>query len=270
MFSVGCKIFYIPVLYGGNTMKIIDAHMHPFTNIGENIKWYNKEENSDFLLVRKDMERAGITKFCGSVITAGGNQEEKLINSNEKALLCYRENSDVYVPGVVIHPEFIEKSCEYIKKAHDMGLRLIGELTPYIYGWSSYMSAAEIFEYAASLDMTVSCHPTNMEDMKKLAETFPHMDIVYAHPGEKQILDNNIELLVKYENVYLDISGTGVQRYGAIKELINRAGKEKILFGTDYSVCNPATYVAAMMYENISDDEREYVFYKNAERVFKL
>ena len=244
--------------------------MHPFTDISENIKRYNKEENSDFALVRQDMERCGITKFCGSIISKCGSAKENLVNSNEKALACYEENSDVYVPGIVIHPEFVPESCDYIKKAHDKGMYLIGELTPYIYGWKTYMSACEIFEYAAYLDMTVNCHPTSMEDMKALAETFPKMNIVYAHPGEMQQVEDNLELLNKYENVCLDISGTGVQRYGAVKELVNRAGKEKILFGTDYSVCNPATYISAVMYENLTDDEREHIFYKNAERVYKL
>lgn len=251
-------------------MQIIDAHMHPFTNINENIKWYNKEETSAFSLVRKDMERSGISIFCGSIISKCETQRENLINSNEKALLLYESNKDVYVPGIVIHPDFVAESCSYIKKAHDMGLRLIGELTPYLYGWSSYMSAIEIFEYAASLGMTLSCHPSDFEDMKALAKTFPQMEIVYAHPGENQQFQNNLELLMNYDNVYLDISGTGVQRYGAISELINKAGKTKILFGTDYSICNPATYVSAVMYENLTDNEREYIFYKNAKRVFKL
>ena len=251
-------------------MKIIDAHMHPFTNISENIKWYNKEENSDFALVREDMQRCGITKFCGSVIYNCGTHKESLINSNEKALSLYDENSDVYVAGIVIHPDYKNESCEYIKKAYDKGLRLIGELTPYIYGWNSYMSAFEIFEYAQELGMTVSCHPASDEDMIAFAKAFPNMEIVYAHPGEKERLLFYADILNKFDNVYLDISGTGVGRYGAIRELINKAGKEKILFGTDYSVCNPAMYVSAVMYEKLTDDERECILYKNAERVFKL
>lgn len=251
-------------------MQIIDAHMHPYTNIDENIKWYNKEEKSNFSLVRKDMERAGITTFCGSIISKCATQKENLINSNEKALALYESNKDVYIPGIILHPDYINESCDYIKKAYDMGLHLIGELTPYLHGWTSYMSAAEIFEYAAFLDMTVSCHPSDFDDMKTLAETFPQMKIVFAHPGENTQFQNNLKLLTKYENVYLDISGTGIQRYGAIKELVNKAGKTKILFGTDYSICNPATYVSAVMYENITDGEREYIFYKNAKLLFKL
>jgi len=164
----------------------------------------------------------------------------------------------------------LESAEEYIKKAHDKGLRLIGELTPYIYGWNSYMSAFEIFEYAQELGMTVSCHPTSDEDMIAFAKAFPNMEIVYAHPGEKERLLFYADILNKFDNVYLDISGTGVGRYGAIRELINKAGKEKILFGTDYSVCNPAMYVSAVMYEKLTDDERECILYKNAERVFKL
>jgi len=250
-------------------MKIIDAHMHPFSKEEENLKWYG-EKSSDFATIKEDMERAGIPLICGSVIIKGKQGKEALIGANESALSLYKENPDFYLPGIVIHPEFKEESCEYIKKAHDMGLKLIGELTPYTCGWKCYMSAQEIFEYADSLDMTVSCHPTPTEDMHKFAESFPNMEIVYAHPGEHAVLEANIEILKKYDNTYIDLSGSGVQRYGTIRKLINEVGKERILFGTDYPICNPATYISAMLYENLTDDELEHIFYKNAERVYGI
>ena len=44
-------------------MKIIDAHMHPFTTENENIKYYGKKA-MDFSTIRHDMVRAGISFFA--------------------------------------------------------------------------------------------------------------------------------------------------------------------------------------------------------------
>lgn len=250
-------------------MKIIDAHMHPFSNERENLKWYG-EKSGDFNLIIEDMKRAGISFFCGSVISRNKHGKEALISINESAFELYKEHSDVYLPGVVIHPDFKDESCEYIKKAHDNGIFLVGELTPYVYGWKRYMDAVEIFEYAASMNMTISCHPTVPDDMHALASQFKDTEIVYAHPSEGEYLKNNIELLQKHDNVYLDLSGSGIHRYGVVRELINKVGSDRILFGTDYPICNPACYVSCIMYENLTDNELELIMHKNAERVYKL
>ena len=131
------------------------------------------------------------------------------------------------------------------------------------------MDAYEIFEYAESLGMTLSCHPTKDEDMRALAKSFKNTEIVYAHPGEKPMLLEHISRMKDCDNIHIDLSGTGVMRYGVVKELINCVGKERILFGTDYPVCNPAMYVGAVLYEELTDDELEHIFYKNAERIYK-
>lgn len=250
-------------------MKIIDAHTHPFLRESQNIKKYG-EKPSEFSAAKADLERIGISFFCGSVISRDGSGEENLITSNESALLMFEENSDIYLPGVVVHPEFKELSCSYLKKFHDKGLHLVGELTPYLYGWREYMGAAEIFEVASSLGMALNCHPTNLEDMEKLLMTFPQMEIVFAHPGTAPDMNARLELYEKYDNACIDISGGGTQRYGAVGEMIRRLGKERVLFGTDYPVCNPASFLHTVLYEPLTDDELEHVLYKNAERVYKI
>ena len=77
----------------------------------------------------------------------------------------------------------------------------------------------------------------------------------------------HLERLEKYDNTYLDISGTGLFRYGMLREGIRRVGAEKFLFGTDYPITNPGMYVQAVLYEHITDADREMIFCKNAERI---
>jgi len=77
----------------------------------------------------------------------------------------------------------------------------------------------------------------------------------------------HLEILKKYDNAYLDLSGTGIFRYGMLREGIRQVGDEKFLFGTDYPIINPGMYVQAVCFEHISDKSRENIFYKNAERI---
>ena len=83
------------------------------------------------------------------------------------------------------------------------------------------------------------------------------------------ILDH-IEIMKKCDNVCLDLSGTGIFRYGSVKRLVSDVGAERIIFGTDYPICNPAAYVGAVMGEKISDSEKELIFAGNAKRILGI
>ena len=128
----------------------------------------------------------------------------------------------------------------------------------------------EILAYAAERGMTVSCHSMTDEEMDNLAAALPQLSIVNAHPGELARLDAHIERMQKYENVHLDLSGTGLFRYGMLRYILDKVGKEKVLFGTDYPVCNPAMYVEGVLYEKLSAAEEDAVFYDNAARLLKI
>lgn len=71
----------------------------------------------------------------------------------------------------------------------------------------------------------------------------------------------------KFENVYLDLSGFGLFRRGALEYIVGQVGAERILFGSNYPVSNPAVYIAGVDYENLTDTNKELIFYKNAERL---
>jgi hypothetical protein len=144
-------------------------------------------------------------------------------------------------------------------------------------GWSKYYdkNLHMIFEEAQTLGMTVSAHtaadsPDLAMSLEKAAVCFPRLNFVAAHPGDKKSFEAHIERLKKYDNFYLDLSGTGIFRYGMLKYGINKAGSEKFLFGTDYPICNAGMYVNAVLYENLNTEDMENVFFKNAKRILGI
>ena len=74
----------------------------------------------------------------------------------------------------------------------------------------------------------------------------------------------------KFPNLYLDISGTGLFRYGLLASSVKTVGSERILFGTDYPICNPRMYVQAVLGEHVTDKEKENILYGNAKRLLGI
>lgn len=78
----------------------------------------------------------------------------------------------------------------------------------------------------------------------------------------------HLERLAQYGNAFLDLSGTGLFRYGMLRAGVEMAGADKLIFGTDYPICNPRMYVQAVLGENLSEEDTGKILYKNAEDIF--
>ncbi len=249
---------------------IIDMHCHPFMDptYFQN-SWYDKNIQADDCI--REQKLAGITRFSGSVYRPDydiTDFDASIRKMNDEAYAFWEHYGDIYIPGIHVHPNFIKESCDEIERAHKRGVKIVGELVPYSMGWRDYATREfmEIMECAAAHNMLVSIHTSESsdKDLQALAENVKNVKFILAHPNETPTWKSRLELLKKHDNLYVDLSGTGLLRYGMLRYGIDQVGKERILFGTDYPICNPAMYVAGVMMEKLTDDEREHIFSKNA------
>lgn len=252
-------------------MKIIDFHTHPFISPENNSCFYKDIVSSDNF--RKIVEAAGIFHICGSVIYRTECFEE-IKKLNREALELKEKWGDFYTPGIHIHPHFADESIQELDFMYRNGVRIVGELVPYYNGWSVYYdkNLHKIYEEIERLGMLVSVHTdmnVDMDNLEEAVKRFKNINFVAAHPHQKEHYYKHIELLKKYDNYYLDLSGTGLFRFGMLRTLINNAGFEKILFATDFPISNPKMYVEAVLFEGLNEKELEAVLYKNAERLIK-
>ena len=246
--------------------EIIDVHCHPFLNAQENSalsRYGGPETPEDFV---NELRRAGITKACGSVIKRiGGTDFEEVRRLNDSAVSFALMFPDFFIPGIHIHTLFPDESCREIERMHAKGVRLVGELVPYMMGYSNYAvkEAFPVYELMQQLGMIINIHPTNDGDLEMLMREFPHLPVIVAHPQEKEGYEAHLGRMARYANAYLDISGTGLFRNGLLRYGIDRVGKERFLLGTDYPICNPAMQIHGVMYERLSDSEKEAILSKN-------
>lgn len=254
------------------SIEIIDFHTHPFLGEEENMCFYpgSVDRLED---MRSDMKRAGISRFAGTVLDKSDKGIKGMIASNRRSLEIRDSVGDEYIPGFHIHPDYIDESEKEIAIAREHGVRLIGELVPYMHGYRySHPKMLELLSLLDGGDEVISLHSQDpdLEDMKKLALSHKDKTFVFAHPGDLNRLPLHINIMKECENVYLDLSGTGLFRYGMLKFLVDSVGAERIVFGTDYPICNPGMYINAVLFEKISDSEKELILSGNAKRLLKL
>lgn len=251
--------------------EIIDFHTHPFLNSGNNFCSYKESRKMDSDTFLQEMENVGIFRFCGSVI-CWGKTFELLKKCNRDALKLREIYGDKYVPGIHVHPDFVEDSINELAFASQNNVKLIGELVPYMNGWEDYSCKefSDILNEAEKYNMVISLHTLNFEQMDKMAGEHKNINFVFAHPSEKSVVFKHIDIMQKHDNVYLDLSGSGINRYGALKFLVDKVGAERLLFGTDYPLIDANGLVSTVLSEQISDREKELIFSGNAKRLLGL
>lgn len=257
--------------------EIIDFHAHPFTDGDHQISNYRSFYPAKEADMIPTMRRLGISKICGSVIRFENREHfaesfDNVRALNDAALALSERLGDFYVPGFHIHPDYPEESILEIQRMASHGVRLIGELVPYLQGWDRYdrPELHPIFSEAAKHGMVVSFHDMAYDTIDAMVSAHPDMIFVAAHPGEYPNVIRHVERMKKYDNVYLDLSGLGLFRWEMLRYLVDEVGSERILFGTDYPVCNPGDAIGGVLAESVSDSDLENIFSKNAKRILGI
>ena len=245
-------------------MRIFDFHLHP-----------GYDFHADALTPQAFVDglRAhGVTRAAGSAIHKGDTNRaladyaEILPRLNREAYEMQLQFPDFFSAGIHIHPDFVALSCAEIEHYAEKGVRLVGELVPYLMGWRDFADRRlwEILEVADAHGMVLSFHPNKRPaDMLAMIEQFPHLRIVVAHLDGYGLFDFALEAMSNHENVYFDISAHGT-RAGMLAEAIARVGADRILFGTDYPGYSPAPFIESVLRAKITDDEKEKIFFGNA------
>ncbi len=112
----------------------------------------------------------------------------------------------------------------------------------------------------------------------KIAKKFKKLKIVVSHYFWPK-LEYCYELTKNFKNIYYDtsaladneiIEATGLEK---IKEILIETINKKpnnVLFGTDYSMCDIKNHIDLVNSLDISEKQKDRVFYKNAIKLFKL
>lgn len=259
--------------------EMIDFHTHPYVDTANSICYYKDRCKMPSAQVKEYLTGLGITKICGSVLdnSVKAPKWSDIARMNDEAIAAKAFYGEFYELGFHVHAGFVDESLKEIERMEKLGAKLVGELIPYSHGWD-YGAAGfeEILKALDEKDMVVSFHstygaPNCAGDIDRMVERHPKITFVAAHPGEKDSYMRHLERMKRFENYYLDLSGTGLFRFGMLAYGVSEMGSERFLFGSDFSVCDPSMYIASIATDPfLSEEEKRNIFSGNAKRILKL
>lgn len=110
-------------------------------------------------------------------------------------------------------------------------------------------------------------HPVKL---RKILDMFPGLDVIAAHFGGYSMYDTALELL-KDTSCVIDISSSMMfMEPGAPEKYINRYGAERIAFGSDFPMFDPVQEVNRFLQLKLTDEQKEQIAHKTAERILRL
>ena len=245
-------------------MPLIDAHIHPFIDTENSIAPFGFPASTDEFMA--ELKHCGFDRVCGSVLIRHQCTIEHVRQANRIALQIKERYPDFYDPGLQVHGGDPESSCRELEiMYHEHQVRWIGELVHYSMETGEYNSPGmfRIYETARDLGMPVNIHCADLTVVEDVLKNFPALTLVLAHPGDLNAVRDRLALIRKYPNACIDISGTGLFRWGMLRYAVDQCGSEKILFGSDFPVCSPAMNLGGVLGEHLTDAEKENILGRN-------
>ncbi len=184
---------------------------------------------------------------------------------NRELLEVLRMHPGRFTAGITVNANWPQQSVEemrYFRREH--GFAWLGECVGYI-GRFSYDSPGwrQILEEAAKLDMIIHVHCTAAE-MDRFAERYPQTTFVYPHfPSNREALPGLMEMLQRRPNVYFDICGAQYVRMGLLEWAVRTATADRVLFGSDLTICDPATVIARVAFADIDQEAKRRILGAN-------
>lgn len=133
-----------------------------------------------------------------------------------------------------------------------------------------------VFDYASERGLPVLSHTwgqamydgnaySGIPMIRSVLSEYPKLVFIMGHSAQGQC-DEAIEVAVKYENAYLELTDT-YRINGLLEKMCRRAGSKKVLFGTDLPWYSPAYCLGCILFARITDEEKRDIIRGNILRI---
>jgi len=245
-------------------MTIIDAHAHQG-------KWFILTEKTgldDILAIMRnyEIEKAVLSSSLAIINDLeAGNRELALAMKTRPELFGY----------LMLNPNYMELSlremARYLPDEKCLGLKLYSE--GYIaqpLDCAGHCRFLEVLceKYPRKNVVLFHCWHQSVSRLLGLARSFPNVKFIMGHMGGTEWMEA-VAGAAKAENVYLEIS-SGYPLRAKIEDAVRIAGVEKILYGSDLPLIDPASSLGMVLDAEISEEAKEKILYKNAVGLFRF
>ncbi|MDD5677890.1 MAG: amidohydrolase family protein [Kiritimatiellae bacterium] len=250
---------------------IVDVHVHSLPRTDRDILPMMREEcrrNGVLLCLLSSLGKDNWPRFPTTKDISMANQTACSLAENSKGLLRWY---------VYINPQNSNwrKELDKCVAQGAIGIKLWLSLKD---KHGKLTNTKKVLQYAACLKKPVLIHTFNRTDeslpgeiniaeFMELARRHPRAKMIAAHAGIHWPSETG--LFQRLPNVWVDICG-GYPLKGQVEALVREIGADRILFGSDFMGRSQASQVAKVMLSDISEEQKENIFYRNAASLFGL
>jgi predicted TIM-barrel fold metal-dependent hydrolase len=127
-----------------------------------------------------------------------------------------------------------------------------------IRAFNEYRRPLLLHTYSSSLESPWNAVP--------VAKLFPGVPIILAHMGGDAWVEG-IRAAKESPNLYVDMCASWADA-DKVADAVKELGPERVLFGSDFTLFDPAHTLGMIEDADLSDDDRELILHGNAERLF--
>ena len=249
---------------------IFDCHVHlPSPGLGTTWEWEPCTPN--LAAAVKYLRHCGVDRaIANSMRGELATTPEEMVAGNDETLRAARDYADLLVPACLVNTDLGEEALAEIRRCHDeLGMVWIGELCGYASGYTyDTESFARALGLASDLNMVVQIHSEGWEEMDRICAEFPQVTFALAHIGDSpEECRKRCELAAKHKHLYLDICGHGYQRMGILELAVKCATPDRVLFGSDYTINDPAGVIARVQKADFDDETKDKILGGNVVRM---
>ncbi len=242
--------------------EVIDFHGHPG-------RWGVSETLPSTLLPA--MDAGGIDRSCVFDIWQPDGRR-----SNDTTAALVATASDRFIGFAYVSPLMPETMVPELERAVDeLGMVAIKLYPPFVGIPLSDPIWSPIYDFANQRELAIIWH-TGIESgsapkyIADVAPHFPRANFVAGHSGNCPPLRRQaIDVAKANPNVYLETCST-FRTPGVIEQLVNEAGADRVLFGSDVPLMDPRSQLGKILTADISDEAKRLALGQNARRILKL
>jgi len=245
---------------------VIDAHAHLGYMGSFGMRDISFEETLDAA------DQAGIDKLCVCAVESLFYDME---SGNESVYRIMKKYPTRVIGFASIpSPHFGKKGIEHLQRAVEVhGIKGIGELETNPSYQIDIPQWIAILEKAAQLKVPVLVHAPPGPCVRA-AERVPEATLLLAHIGTGHGLTvtewiDSIELVKKHPNIYIETC-TSITSYGQIEMAVRELGADRVVFGTDSPMLDPAVQKAKITGGDIPAEAQAKILGQNMAKILKI
>ena len=254
-----------------NNFFIIDSHAHLLDKKEQSVNCYIMHNSDEDSIIHK-MNRIGINQILFSSFEGLTTDSLSANKTSLEAMKKYNGRIKAYSTFNPNYPEDLDEIINiYHKKNNFIGLKPYWPCHKYDLLGEKY---EKWYEYGNinKLIMLVHTETGSSEittaKVEQLALKYRDMAFILAHSDMSyEVAKNNIKSANKMNNIYLEITLTYL--FGILEFLVESAGADKILFGTDLPILDPAPQFAHIAYSRISIADKKKILGENINKLLR-